>query len=151
MYQCKADISLSKNWPVLYYNYHNAACLTTLCSLINTRFPAARIELILYLAHPFFNQISMQGNVLSSSSNLALNVCDDLNIQLKETHLHALAVIEEHVAEFFGHHVQVSLLALVGPGQNIELGEVGRQIIERSRENTKPKRIVLLHQNHSHV
>lgn len=41
------------------------------------------------------------------------------------THLHTLAVIEQHVAELFGHHVQVSLLALVGPCQNIELGEVG--------------------------
>lgn len=48
----------------------------------------------------------------------------NLNIPPEETHLHALTVIEEHVAEFLGHHVQVSLLALVGPGQNIELGEV---------------------------
>lgn len=49
----------------------------------------------------------------------------DLYIAAEVTHLHALAVIEKHVAEFFGHHVQMSLLALVGPGQNVELGEVG--------------------------
>lgn len=54
--------------------------------------------------------------------------------QCVHTHLHALAVVQQHVAELLGHHVQVSLLALVGPGQNIELGEVGGQIIERSRK-----------------
>lgn len=55
----------------------------------------------------------------------------------ENTHLHALAVIEQHVAELFGHHVQVSLLALVGSGQNIELGEVRGQIIERSKRREK--------------
>ena len=51
------------------------------------------------------------------------------------TYLHALAVIEQHVAQLFGHHVQVPLLALVGPGQNVELGEGGGQIVERSGED----------------
>lgn len=53
----------------------------------------------------------------------------------ESTHLHALTVIEQHIAELFGDHVQVSLLALVGPGQNIELGKVRRQIVERSRKS----------------
>lgn len=43
---------------------------------------------------------------------------------LKQTHLNALAVIEEHVAQLFRHHVQVPLLALVGSGQHVEFGEV---------------------------
>lgn len=50
------------------------------------------------------------------------------------THLHALAVVEQHVAQLFGHHVQVSLLAFVGSGQNVEFGEVGRHIVERPEE-----------------
>lgn len=54
-----------------------------------------------------------------------------------QTHLHALAVIEQHVAQLLGHHVQVSLLALVGSGQNIQFGEVWRQIIERSRKKNR--------------
>lgn len=61
------------------------------------------------------------------------------------TNLHAFAVVKQHVAELFGHHVQMPLFALVGPGQNVELGEVQRQIIERSRANTK--KLVLLRQN----
>lgn len=48
-------------------------------------------------------------------------------------YLHAFAVIEQDITELFGHHVQVPLLALMGPSQDVEFGEVGRQIIERPR------------------
>lgn len=47
-------------------------------------------------------------------------------------HLQALAVVEHHVAQLFGHHVQMSLLALVGSGQHVHLGEVWRQVVEGS-------------------
>lgn len=56
------------------------------------------------------------------------------------THLYALAVIEEHVAQLFGDHVQMSLLPFMGPGQNVELWEVRRKIVERS-ENEPDKTI----------
>lgn len=49
-------------------------------------------------------------------------------------HLNALAVVEEHVAQLLGHHVQVSLLALVGPGEHVEFGEVGGHVVERPAE-----------------
>ena len=69
----------------------------------------------------------------------------------KNTHLHTLTVVEEHIAELFGHHVQVSLLAFMGPGQNVELREVGRHIIERSRRKTEnQKQNVFLLENHFH-
>lgn len=54
-------------------------------------------------------------------------------------HLYALAVIEEHVAQLFGDHVQMSLLPFVGPGQNVELREVWRKIVERSEGKQKQK------------
>ena len=41
-----------------------------------------------------------------------------------------LAVVEHDVSEFFRHHVEVPLLSLVGPSQDIELGEVWGQVIE---------------------
>lgn len=47
-------------------------------------------------------------------------------------HLDALAVVEQHVAKLLGHHVQVSLLALVGSGEHVEFGEVGGHVVERS-------------------
>lgn len=50
-------------------------------------------------------------------------------------HLNALAVVEQHVAELLGHHVQVSLLALVGPGEHVEFGEVGGHVVERSAQS----------------
>lgn len=59
----------------------------------------------------------------------------------RQTHLHALAVVEEHVAQLFGDHVQVSLLPLVGPGQNVELGEVRRESVERSEANQKTSQV----------
>lgn len=55
------------------------------------------------------------------------------------THLHALAVVEQHVAQLFGHHVQVSLLAFVGSGQNVEFGEVGRHIVEGSEDGGRER------------
>lgn len=54
-----------------------------------------------------------------------------------QMHLYALTVIEEHVAQLFGDHVQMSLLPFMGPGQNVELREVRRKIVERSEANQK--------------
>lgn len=58
---------------------------------------------------------------------------------LRSTHLYALTVVEQNVAELLRHHVQVSLLALVGPCQNIELWKVRRQIIKRSKKEKQQK------------
>lgn len=65
-----------------------------------------------------------------------------------QTHLYALTVIEEHVAQLFGDHVQMSLLPLVGPGQNVELGEVRREIIERSDAKQKTNHMKTLNWVH---
>lgn len=56
---------------------------------------------------------------------------------MNRTHLNVFTVVEQHIAQLFGHHVQVSLLALVGPGQNVKFGEVGRQIVERPGEESR--------------
>lgn len=50
-------------------------------------------------------------------------------------HLDALAVVEEHVAQLLGHHVQVPLLALVGSGEHVEFGEVRGHVVERSGDS----------------
>lgn len=44
--------------------------------------------------------------------------------------LHFLAVIEQNVAQLFGHHVQVSLLSFVGSSQHVELGEIRGEVVE---------------------
>lgn len=68
---------------------------------------------------------------------LAVSIFKNTNVSasLSNTcaYLHAFAVIEQDITELFGHHVQVPLLALMGPSQDVEFGEVGRQIIERPR------------------
>ena len=47
-----------------------------------------------------------------------------------DTDLHALAVVDQDVAELLGDHVQVPFLALVGSGQNVLLGEARAQVVE---------------------
>lgn len=60
-----------------------------------------------------------------------------MKLNFLQTHLYALTVIEEHVAQLFGDHIQMSLLPFMGPGQNVELREVRREIVERSEAKQK--------------
>lgn len=51
--------------------------------------------------------------------------------------LHFLAVVEQNVAQLFGHHVQVPFLSLMGSSQHVELGEIRGKVVESPETYTK--------------
>lgn len=103
----------------LHY-YDCALYLTATQPLIDTRFPAARTQLIPRSEHLFFF-VCIKSDFPPGKHLVGKG----------PVHLNALAVVEQYVAQLLGHHVQVSLLALVGSGEHVEFGKVGGHVVER--------------------